>query len=296
MSLEQALAYIELGWAVFPVAPNAKRPLTPNGFKDATKSVFAAKRWWEKYPDANIGIASGMVSRLAVVDIDVKNGAKGRESIEKVKGMTPTLMAKTPSGGWHLYYLLEKPLKSRNGLLPGVDLKADGGYVVAPGSKIDDTPYEWFDAEAHLSALPNVVRELEENREHHAAPILNGTNGHTNGAIPEGERNATLASLAGSMRRRGLETDEIAAALKTVNLKRCSPPLDDKEIENISASIARYPPEDAPVFQNGTHAESEDDEDIRPPGFTDDALALEFTEKHAEDWRYVAEEEECPFP
>jgi P4 family phage/plasmid primase-like protien len=288
MSLEQALAYIELGWAVFPVAPNAKRPLTPNGFKDATKSVFAAKRWWEKYPDANIGIATGMVSKLAVVDIDVKNGAKGRESIEKVKGMTPTLMAKTPSGGWHLYYLLEEPLKSRNGLLPGVDLKADGGYVVAPGSKIDDNPYEWFDAEAHLTALPNIVRELEENREHHAAPVLNGMNGHTNGAIPVGERNATLASLAGSMRRRGLETDEIAAALKTVNLKRCSPPLDDKEIENISASIARYPPEDAPVFQNGTHADSEEDEDIRPPGFTDDALALEFTEKHADDWRYVA--------
>ena len=125
MSLEQALAFIELGWAVFPVVPNAKRPLTPNGFKDATKSVFAVKRWWEKYPDANIGIATGMVSHLAVVDIDVKNGAKGRESIEKIKGITPTLMVKTPSGGWHLYYLLEEPLKSRNGLLPGVDLKAD---------------------------------------------------------------------------------------------------------------------------------------------------------------------------
>ncbi len=286
MSLEQALIFVNNGWPVFPVEPNGKRPLTPNGFKDATLSVYAVKRWWEKYPDANIGIATGMVSKLAVVDIDVKNGAKGRESIEKLKGMTPTLMARTPSGGWHLYYLLDEPLRSRNGLLPGVDLKADGGYVVAPGSQINGVPYEWFDAETHLAALPEVIRELRENGEHRQSLPLNGTNG----TIPEGERNATLASIAGSMRRRGLDTDEISAALKTVNAKRCSPPLSEKEIENISDSIARYPPEDIPPGLNGSaqHFETDDNEIIRPPGFTDDALALEFTEKHADSWRYVA--------
>src|SRR5258706_12038426 len=123
MSLAQAVTLAENGWAVFPVVPNGKRPLTSNGFKDATKSIYAVRQYWTKYPDANIGIATGMVSNLAVVDIDVKNGAKGRESVEKIKGLTPTLMVKTPSGGGPLFYFLGAPLKNPKRVFPGVDLQ-----------------------------------------------------------------------------------------------------------------------------------------------------------------------------
>ena len=120
MSLERALAYIELGWSIFPVQANAKRPLTKNGFKDASRSAYTVRKWWEKHPDANIGIATGQVSGLVVVDVDVKNGAKGAESIKTLKGMPPTLMASTPSGGWHLYYLAPEAKKSaaRTGCSP----------------------------------------------------------------------------------------------------------------------------------------------------------------------------------
>ncbi|MCG3206080.1 MAG: hypothetical protein KCHDKBKB_02806 [Elusimicrobia bacterium] len=286
MKLDHALSHAKNGWAVFPVVPNGKKPLTPNGFKDASKSVYVVEQWWKKYPEANIGIATGQISNLAVVDVDVKNGAKGLESIKTVKGLAPTLIVKTPSGGWHYYYLLEKPLRSRNGLLPGVDLKADGGYVVAPGSTIDDIPYEWFDAEAHETAVPDSIFEMVETngrKKGHSEPVQEGP-------VTEGTRNATLASIGGTMRRRGLGYEEIAAALQVFNSKRCSPPLPETEVDSIAVSIAKYPAMTVDPSKNGSqpHTDGQEDEDIRPPGFTDDSLALDFTKCHAGDWRYVA--------
>ena len=120
MSMERALLYIDQGWAVFPLVPNSKKPLTKNGFKDATKSAYMVKKWWTEHPNANIGIATGEVSSIVVVDVDVKNGAKGRESLQSLKDVSPTLIAKTPSGGWHLYYYHDGPLKNRNGGLPRI--------------------------------------------------------------------------------------------------------------------------------------------------------------------------------
>ena len=289
MNLERALAYIEQGWAVFPLVPNTKRPLTRNGFKDASNSADVVRKWWEATPDANIGIATGQMSGVVVVDVDVKNGAKGRESLSSLKGLEQTLTATTPSGGWHLYYLCpEGGIRCRNGMLPGIDFKADGGYVVAPGSTIDGREYEWLDAQASISALSKVVTAVMGNGN---GAHRNGTAPPVTGVIPEGRRNATLASLAGTMRRKGMEGSEIAAALKAVNAKRCSPTLPDAEVEAIAASIAHYAKGDD---EEPEHPEAnppddlDDDDDPRPPGFTDDALALEFTEKHAEDWRYVA--------
>ncbi len=292
MLIEQALAFIKLGWAVFPVQANGKKPLTKNGFKDATISAYTARKMWEAHPDANIGVATGLSSGIAVVDVDVKNGVRGRESLASIKGVSPTLTVTTPSGGWHLYYLCpEEGLRSKNGLLPGIDIKADGGYVVGPGSTIGGKPYEWIDPEASISAMPEAILAL----------MRNGNGSRTNAppsqitdVIPEGARNGTLASLAGAMRRKGMAREEISTALLAVNARRCSPPLPDKEVEAIAGSIARYEPEPGdppgetqPVSAAGPPADAEDDEP-RPPGFSDDALALAFTARHAEDWRYVA--------
>ncbi|OGS32965.1 MAG: hypothetical protein A2218_10285 [Elusimicrobia bacterium RIFOXYA2_FULL_53_38] len=282
MMLDRALAYVELGWAVFPIVPNTKRPLTKNGFKDATKSVFLVKKWWTDNPEANIGIATGEISGIVVVDVDVKKEAKGLESFQTLEGMGTTLTATTPSGGWHFYYTAKGPLRCRNGLLSGIDIKADGGYVVAPGSVIDGKPYEWIEAEAHLAVLPDTITALMTKT---SAPRT--TPAVTDGEmIPEGLRNSTLASIAGTMRRRNMQCDEIAAALRVVNTKRCTPPLPDPEVETIARSISSYAPEPEPSTAPPPPPDQE--EDIRPPGFTDDALALDFTERHAEDWRYVA--------
>jgi len=268
--LKWALSLAELGWPVFPLEPNGKKPITANGFKDATTSLETIRQWWERDPDANIGLRTGVESGIAAVDIDVKKGAKGRESAAALNGgLPPTLKVLTPSGGWHLYYVCpEGGLRSRNGILPGVDLKADGGYIVAAGSTIDGKAYEWENAEEHMSAMSEEFLAL--TRKPVQPPSLTG-------ALQDGSRNSTLASLAGTMRRRGMAAGEIKAALSAINAQRCDPPLPDKEVNNIAASISRYPP-----------AEREQEDEPVPPGFTDDALALKFTSKYADDWRYVA--------
>lgn len=273
MMLERALAYTELGWAVFPLIPNSKRPLTQNGFKDASKDPAVIKRWWAQHPAANVGLATGEVSGLVVVDIDVKNGAKGKESLDLLSGMTPTLTAQTPSGGWHLYYASPGPTRCRTGLLPGIDIKADGGYVVAPASQITGKPYEWVDAEAHIAMLPETIAALLAKPNEHKSTVLP----EDNAAIPAGLRNSTLASIAGTMRRRNLQYEEMIVELKAVNDKRCQPPLPDLEVESIAKSISRYQPDSGDA-----------DDDNRPAGFTDDALASAFSAQYAEDWRYVA--------
>lgn len=286
MKIERVKVLIDRGWAVFPCVPNEKKPLTLHGFKDATRSQFRAMKWWSQNPNANIGIATGEASgKIAIVDVDVKNGAKGRESLTSLKGIAPTLTCTTPSGGWHLYYRASGPLRSRNGLLPGVDLKADGGYVVAPGSEIDGAPYEWVDPDVPIALLPESIIQLleaEPSKKRSGAPL------QSEEVISEGLRNERLASIAGSMRRKGLDYDEIAATLYAVNAKRCQPPLPEREVQAIAASIAKYPVPVESTNGNGDHPPDDEDNDARPPGFTDDSLALSFTDRHALNWRYVA--------
>lgn len=286
---DHALAFAEQGLSVIPLVPNKKIPLTSNGFKDASKLVDAVNKWWDEYPTANIGIATGKESGIVVIDVDVKNGAKGRESLALLPGLPPTLTVSTPSGGWHLYYLAPpEGLRSRAGVLPGIDIRGDGGYVVAPGSVIDGKTYEHIDAEAPVAALPeSILATLSRTNGARPSPAPS-----VDGVIPDGMRDSTLASLAGSMRRRGMGYEEMVAALQVVNSRRCKPPLPADAVEKVAASVARYPTGATAPSSGSAGSEPSDSAPSVAGGvpllFTDDALASEFTDEHVDDWRYVA--------
>lgn len=122
-----------------------KHPRTPNGFKDASTDSFQIGEWWEKWPDANIGIVTGAVSGLFVLDVDLRHG--GDETLaqmERQYGALPRTAKVRTGGGWH-YYFRHPGGEVRSGKLgPGIDLKADGGYVVAPPSlHASGQSYEW---------------------------------------------------------------------------------------------------------------------------------------------------------
>jgi len=142
-----ALECLIKGWSVFPLVPNEKVPFTRNGFKNASKSIEEINTWWNRNPKSNIGIATGKESGIVVIDVDVKkdkNGirAKGRESAARIQGLLPpTYTVLTTTGGWHLYYRTKSSVKSRIGFMPGLDVKAEGGYVVGAGSKIYEKEY-----------------------------------------------------------------------------------------------------------------------------------------------------------
>lgn len=135
--LDHALAYVARGWAVFPLKPLAKVPLTKRGFKDASKEPATVRAWWAKWPNANIGIATGSVSGLVVLDVDTKGAVNGFDALKAFPALPETMQVDTPSGGRHYYFSLPDGLIVRNSagkLGPGLDVRGEGGYVAAPPS------------------------------------------------------------------------------------------------------------------------------------------------------------------
>ena len=144
---EAALDYAKNGLHVFPVKANGKTPLTAHGFKDATIDPEQIATWWDEYPGANVGIATG-TSGLFVIDVDVKDGKPGLASFAKLaRGVdlshVPTV--RTPSGGVHYYFAdPDGEFGITAGTLgDGIDTRGRGGYVVAPPSIIDGVAYVW---------------------------------------------------------------------------------------------------------------------------------------------------------
>jgi hypothetical protein len=227
-----------------------KHPLTPNGFLDATTDVAQVKAWWRQWPDANIGMPTGAVTKRIVVDTDPRNGGpEDREEFIRDFGPIPDGAAEviTGGGGRHVHLGWDGgPVPKA--LAPGFDLKAHGGYVLLPPSlHASGKRYEvdgLNGARALLSPAP-----APDWLKKAISAARNGANrrAKTKAAPagerwPEGERNNRLTSVAGTMRRRGLSHEAIQAALLEENRRRCDPPLPEDEVRTIAASVARYEP------------------------------------------------------
>lgn len=152
-----ALSYAKRGWAVLPCRPRDKRPATQHGFKDATTDTATLVRAWTENPCANIGIATGTASGLVVLDVDPRNGGDASlAELERLHGPLPeTVSVATGGGGRHLYYAApEGPLPSGD-LADGVEVKADGRYVVAPSSRHPSgKEYRWVNEPGKTSLAP----------------------------------------------------------------------------------------------------------------------------------------------
>lgn len=205
---------------------------------------------FKKHPYANIGFATG--DNYFVLDID--HG--GYESLKEYGELKKTLSVRTGSGGSHHYYLIPEGVTIPNkvGILKGVDIRANGGLVVAPRSiHKSGNYYEWID-DIEMAAPDEWLIDLILNKRTSFKEIPD--------VIEEGSRNAVMASMAGALRRKGLSFEAILAALLVENNTRCNPPLDDKEIETITKSICKYRPEDPITGEEWEEFRSEDLLDI----------------------------------
>ncbi len=261
--LDAALLYARRGWFVFPLhtAENgrcscgnsacsspAKHPWTRNGLLDATCDATQIAVWWSEKPYANIGIATE-ASGLAVVDVDVKSG--GLESLElliqEFGRLDDTMCVLTGGGGQHYYFassgnVLVSRVTAFGTQYPGIDMRARGGYVVAPpSSHVSGVCYAW---EASSPEEPLKIPQwlLEVVKSASRAP-MHKVNEE---ALPvcKGQRNATLARYAGSLRRQGVSAEALEASLVALNTKQCRPPLEVREVVAIARSIVRYAPHD----------------------------------------------------
>jgi hypothetical protein len=183
--LKEALRYIALGWKVFPLhsidangcctcgsktcTDAGKHPRVRRGLKDASADEQIVNDWFGKgAPLSNIGLATGEISGITVLDIDIGEGKGGAETwadLTKEKGEPETLMARTGSGGLHVIFKYNSVLKtSSNTLGKGVDCRNDGGYIVAPPSKHrSGGVYTWHN-ELSPASLPVHLSKRKENR------------------------------------------------------------------------------------------------------------------------------------
>jgi len=231
--LAAALEYAEVGLAVFPIhtpdengccscgdddcSSPGKHPRTKNGLKAATTNELDIRRWYRDAPDANIGLPCGALNGIFVLDVDGVEGESSLARLVEQCGPLPTTR-KVLTGMRYQLYFKHPGGKIRTAApidraLPGLDSPGDGGYVVAPPSlhhtgkryEIDSrVPEQIFEAPAWLVDFinrrppPKVPGAAAANVDHDA--------------FEEGSRNSSLASLAGSMRARGMTQDAIERA------------------------------------------------------------------------------------
>jgi hypothetical protein len=146
MMIHSAIKYASRGMYIFPVQAGAKVPLTEHGVKDASTDPQQIERWWEQYPDANIGLACGEASGVIALDFDTKHGKPGLRTLADIESRfnIETLTATTPSNGVHwLFRYPGSMLKNNVELLPGLDIRTTGGYVLIAPSVVAGKPYRW---------------------------------------------------------------------------------------------------------------------------------------------------------
>lgn len=249
-----ALWYVENGFGVFPLKPNGKRPNCPHGLNDWTDNPEDVRKWWEKHPNDNIGIACGTPSGgLLVLDFDVdeekdKDGLATLYEWEKAHGELPeTAVAITGRGGMHYLYRTD-----RTNIHPSVnhelsvDVRSDGSYIVAPPSVHENgRRYEWQDSPKDTpiaTATGPVYDFLDHIQRNGGQDETKKDNGKFRlpEVIKKGERDNTLFRYASHLRGIGRSDEEIMAAVAGVNALRCRPPMDSKDVERIVKSACRY--------------------------------------------------------
>lgn len=257
---EWALYYAELGLAVFPLAYRNKVPAIEGGCKAATTEKSKIERWWNQNPRYNIGIATGNKSNgLVVIDLDVDKN-KGIDGYEVLRdwqnkhGELPeTWQSITGRGGYHYFYKDTITHSNKVGLYEGVDIRGEGGYIVAPPSvHPNGNTYEWEQEpkEYEIAQVDDIVNDFFKS-EKQRIDSEHKTNFKVPELIPEGKRVDTIVRLIASLRTKGLDDDAIKAAVRVENEKRCNPPLKEKELEKaVFPALKRDWQVNSPYYNN----------------------------------------------
>jgi hypothetical protein len=241
-----ALDYCRLGWSVIPIESRGKRPLIRwQVHQYRCAEVPEIGEWFSRWPDANLAVVTGIVSGLVVLDLDPRHSADA--SLQQLEqehgGFAPTIEARTGGGGRHLYFAHPGEIvRNRVGIAPGVDLRGDRGYVVAPPSvHACGELYRWERSPDVCRWAPLPAWLLG------AAPVGGTHRGHPlahwrlllREGVAEGERNNTIASLAGHLLWHGVDPEVTAELLLSWNATRCNPPLPADEVLRVVDSIVR---------------------------------------------------------
>jgi hypothetical protein len=246
--LKSALWYSEKKqYSVIPITPGGKKPLIKwEEFQSRKATQDEINSWWAKWPLANIGIVTGKLSNLAVIDLD--KYAKDYDEAVSLQYFPDSLVtpcATTPRGGQHLYFNYpDQDITINARGLPGIDLRGEGGYIVAPPSvNGNGKPYAWQEGlgihSVSLAILPaiyiNKVQNIYRAVTHDSNTELHELQRVTF-SLEEGRRNESLFHTAYSLIKGGMQRDNALHILESIAEKCCNPPMPKSEISTIIAS------------------------------------------------------------
>lgn len=238
---EAALRYAALGWLVFPCEPRGKRPATPRGLTDATVDAGQIEAWWQARPDANVAVRTGRESGIVVLDVDGDDGHESLRRLELEHGELPrTASVVTPRRGEHYYFLHpgEEVRNSAGVLGVGLDVRGDGGYVLAPPSEGSNGRRYEPDERAPLAEPPGwLLQRIRRPANSGAVPVSEWLNLVTGGLVAGG-RNSGLTRLTGHLLSRDVDPRLVRELILLLARHRCKPPLSDGEATRIVESIA----------------------------------------------------------
>ncbi|HCE66863.1 MAG: hypothetical protein A2X82_11625 [Geobacteraceae bacterium GWC2_55_20] len=227
--LKAALEYASRGIPIFPLGPQGKLSIVKWG-SEATTDPEQIKAWWQQNPNYNIGLLTGAKSGIAVVDFDSREAlARGKEL-----GLPDGPTVKT-GRGFHLYCQQSEGTRNfqKRSDLPETDLRAEGGYVVAPPSIHENgEQYSWFICKGlddlPLPPLPEWILAKTPEEKTPVKSLITG--------VPEGQRNNALARLVGSWLHENVSYKDVIIKAKEWNNQN-TPPLDDREVLKTIDSI-----------------------------------------------------------
>lgn len=274
--LAAALDYARRGWRILPLhAPDergacscrkgaactspGKHPHTRAGVHDATTDELQIKNWWTQWSGANVGVSTGVKSGIVCLDIDPRNN--GNETLQKLLdefGELPlTFTVATGGGGRHFYFQFPVGAteKLAGKLGDGIDIKTEGGYVVAPPSTHASGGAYRIENDLETAALPGWLLELltRKNKlprdpnlsvanksEFDYQPASTRIGGGFGKIYTEGKRNRKLFDVGCTMRGRGEPAEAVEIELLRTNELRCSPPLGTEEVLTIARNTLQY--------------------------------------------------------
>ena len=260
--LAAALAYATRGWHVFPChtptsdgqcscgnsacTNQGKHPRTQHGFHDASTDPARLRQWWRQWPTANVAIATGPLSDLAVFDEDTyKGGDVTRIALEQAYAPFPETVQQLTGGGGVQYFFTYPPSGVPSKVTPlgvGVDTRGAGGYIIAPPSlHLSGKRYAWevlhLPEDTPLAPFPLWLAALVQTSSSSQSPVLDAS-----APILAGSRDSTLFAMGCSLRARGCSYEVILAALQAMNATQCEPPLADDQVRQKAVQASKYAP------------------------------------------------------
>jgi len=248
-SVDAALKYCEMGFSVIPIRPD-KKPYTKwTEYQKRQATPDEIRRLWKLHPEAMIGIVTGEISGIFVIDCDSEEAyLKAQEHLPE---SLVTCVAKTPRG-YHIYFLMprDKSITNAAGVISGIDVRGEGGYIIAPPSvNGNGEGYEWLPGlsifETEPSELPDAIYNTiilhKGTKDKNYTELRKTTESYENYAklFTQGRRDEDLFSAANALIKGGLPEQFARNILQRLALS-CNPPFNEKDAQvKIDSALTR---------------------------------------------------------